>query len=184
MGALSLARFTASAGSEFFAGEGARATSPVTPDRASSCPRRFPPAKGRSRDARSPFAPERGFASRHSLLPELRRPIRREPAESFGISATFDNRSVDSDHRHLDQIGCGALQGRIDRGSLGKAPEICILAVDIWDWPHSPEQRLNFLFAAGFLESLVDELTHTAVLFKIGIDESLGFGGLDAKVLR
>src|SRR5437667_9570312 len=87
MGALSLARFTASAGSEFFAGEGARATSPVTPDRASSCPRRFPPAKVRSREARSPFAPERVFASRHSLLPELQRPLRRELSECSGISA-------------------------------------------------------------------------------------------------
>src|SRR2546427_10205630 len=101
-----------------------------------------------------------------------------------GFQSAFDNRRVDSDHRHLDQIGCGALQGRIDRGSLGKAPEICILAVDIWDWPHSPEQRLNFLFAAGLVESLVDEFSHAAVLFKIGIDEPLGFGGHDAKGLR
>ena len=101
-----------------------------------------------------------------------------------GFQSTFDNRRVDSDHRHLDQIGCGALQGRIDGGSFGKAAEICILAVDIWNGPHSPEQRLNFLFAAGFVQCFIDEFAHAAVLFKIGIDESLGLGGLDAKVLR
>src|SRR2546426_12392724 len=94
-----------------------------------------------------------------------------------GFQSTFDNRRVDSDHRHLDQIGCGALQGRIDGGSFSKAPEICILAVDIWNGPHSPEQRLNFLFAAGFVPWFFDEFSPPPVLFKKSIDESPWLGG-------
>ena len=90
----------------------------------------------------------------------------------------------DADHGDLDQICGRALERSVDGGALGKAALVGVLAVDVGNGAHAAEERLDFQIAAGFLESLVDELSHPGVLFKITFDELLGFGGGDAEVLR
>src|SRR5215467_2833985 len=112
----------------------------------------------------------------HQLVVNLQRHSRSQSA--------FDHRSIDPDHRHLDQICGSALQGCVDGSSLGKSAEICVFAIDIRNGPNSPEQGSNFLFAAGLVESLVDEFTHAAVLLKVSVDESFRLRGLDPKILR
>ena len=52
---------------------------------------------------------------------------------------------VDADHGQLDQVGGGALQRGVDRGALGEAAQVGVLAVDVGNGTHAAEQRRHFL---------------------------------------
>src|SRR4051812_5367737 len=101
-----------------------------------------------------------------------------------GLQALFPQSGIDPDHRDLDQVSGRALQWSVYRSAFGEPALIGIFAIDIRDWPDPSEKSCNFLIAAGLFQSVVDERAHAFVLFKIGVDELLGFSGLDPKSLR
>ncbi len=101
-----------------------------------------------------------------------------------GAQLALAQLGVNANHGNLDEVGGSSLQRRVHRGALGKAAQVAVLAVDVGDGTHAPKQRCHFLIAARLVQGCVDEAAHPAVLLEIGIDEALGFLGVNAELLR
>src|SRR6266849_6380383 len=100
------------------------------------------------------------------------------------MQSALQNRRINPDHGNLNQVRRGALQGRVDRGSFRKSPQVVVLAVDVWNWAHASEQSLYSPVAASFFERAIDEGPHPAVFFEIGLNKSLRLRSLDPEILR
>jgi hypothetical protein len=69
-------------------------------------------------------------------------------------------------------------------GALGEAAQVEVLAVNVGDGTHPPEERRNFHVTPRLIERAVSELSHPAVLFEVGSDELRRFFLVDADLLR
>ena len=99
--------------------------------------------------------------------------------ESLGGKA-----AVELDHGQLDEIGGGALHGRVHGGAFGKIAQVGLRRIDFRHRPDAAEDRFGVADLAGFGDLLVEILFHAAVALKIRGDEFGGFFRVDAKILR
>jgi len=76
---------------------------------------------------------------------------------------------VDADHGQLDEVGGGALQGRVDGGALGEASLIGVARRDVWDGADAAEPGADELVAADGFERAVDEGADAGVTGKVGL---------------
>src|SRR5713101_3812099 len=104
--------------------------------------------------------------------------------DHFGVKLFFRQAPVDADHRQLDQIGGGALQRRIERGTLGKVAELHLRRIDFRNRADSSEQSPRHAGLARLGKNIVQVLLHAAIAREIGVDEFRGFLLLDAQLLR
>ncbi len=56
--------------------------------------------------------------------------------------------AVERDHGQLDEVGGGALEGRVDRGALGESARIGVAALDIGNGAKPAEEGAHTAFAA------------------------------------
>ena len=84
---------------------------------------------------------------------------------------------VDLDHGQLDEIGRSALEGRVDRRTLGEAASIGILTVDVRNRSRPSEKRFYLLIAPGFLQYTINKGPDTGIFFKVRLNKGLASRG-------
>ena len=90
--------------------------------------------------------------------------------------------SVDADHGELDEVGGGALQGRVDGGALGEASLIGVARRDVWDGADAAELGADELVAADGFEGAVDEGADAGVTLEVLLDVGAGLALVDAEL--
>jgi hypothetical protein len=86
-----------------------------------------------------------------------------------GAEVAARDLGVDADHGQLDEVGGGALQGRVDGGALGEASLIGVARRDVWDGADSTKIRADGLVAADGFQRAVDEAADSGVTGKVGL---------------
>jgi len=89
---------------------------------------------------------------------------------------------VDANHGELDEVGGGALQGRVDGGALGEAALIGVARRDVWDGADAAEPGADELVAADGFEGAVDEGADAGVTLEVLFDVGAGLALVDAKL--
>src|SRR5580704_14700553 len=100
------------------------------------------------------------------------------------FQVAFADGFVDADHRELDEVSGGTLQGSIDGGAFGESALLNVLGVDVGHGADAAEQSLDALGVARVVEGFVDEGADARVLFEVSVDELLGLSRLDPEILR
>src|ERR1039458_9572043 len=89
---------------------------------------------------------------------------------------------VDAEHCELDEVGGGALQRRVDGGTLGESAHVGVARLDVGDGADAAEVRAHGLVAANGFEGLVDEAADAGVALEVSIDVGAGFLLVDAEL--
>ena len=87
-------------------------------------------------------------------------------------------------HRHLDQVGRRALQGRVLRGPLGEGAHVEVLVADLRDVAAAAEQRLDVALLAGESDLAVEKGAHAGEALEVLRDEVLRLLLRDAELAR
>src|SRR5690606_1733656 len=74
---------------------------------------------------------------------------------------------VDSDHRHLDHVGTGALDGSVHRDALRLAASLFVGGINVRNQTAPPHQGTNISIPPTGIERFIDESLHAAVSFEI-----------------
>ena len=97
----------------------------------------------------------------------------------FRTEVFFLKPLVDTNHRHLDDIGGRTLNRRVDGVALGKAPHSGITAVDVGQVAATVEERLHIAFLPCCLLCLFHIFPYLREGFEIAIDEFTRLGTVD-----
>ena len=88
----------------------------------------------------------------------------------------------DFDHSEFDQIGGGALQGRVERGALGKIAHVDLLRCDFGDGADAAEERAGHAGFARLVQGFFQVFFYAAIASEIGVDEFRGFFRVDTEL--
>src|ERR1700691_5825715 len=91
--------------------------------------------------------------------------------------------AIEFNHRQLDQVGGGALHGRVHGGALGKIAQVGLRRIDFGDLAHAAEERARDAGLARPCDLPVQEILNSAVALEILGDELRGFLLIDAELL-
>ena len=83
---------------------------------------------------------------------------------------------IDAHHGDLDEVGGGALDGRVDGVALGGGPQNAILRIDVADVATTAHERLHVLVLAGEIQCIVQIIRDFRETAEVVGDELLGLG--------
>ncbi len=92
--------------------------------------------------------------------------------------------AIELDHGEFDEVGGGALHGRVHGGAFGEVAHVRLGRIDFRDGADAAEHGFDVAGFAGVCDLGVEEFFHAAVAFKIDGDEVRGFFLFDAELLR
>ena len=91
--------------------------------------------------------------------------------------------AIDSHHRHLDNIGSGAQDRRIDGIAFGKRADGGVLRIDVRQVTFASEERLGIAAVARYLLLVLDIADDTREGSKIVVDKLFGLGARTIELL-
>ncbi len=91
---------------------------------------------------------------------------------------------MDVDHRQLDQIGGGALDGGVGRHPLTEATDVRVLGIELGYVAPPAEQRLDIALLSRQLDLAVQVLADRGEAREVVGDELPGLGDADAELSR
>ena len=96
----------------------------------------------------------------------------------------FFEAPMDRDHRHLDDVGSGALDRCVDRIAFGERTDRGILRVDVRQVTLASEEGLGVTALTGYFFLILNVIDHPREGSEIVINELFGFGARAVKLLR
>ena len=90
---------------------------------------------------------------------------------------------MDAHHGHLDDVGLGALDGRVDGVALGEAPHGGVVGIDVGQIAATVEERLGVALLAGGLLGLLHVGLHAREGEEVAVDEVTGLAVGDVHAL-
>ncbi len=99
------------------------------------------------------------------------------------IQPTVLQPAVHSDHGALDDVRCGALHRRVDRGALGALAHGAVLRIDLRQVQPPTEQRLDIALLGGLGAGALHVGQHAGVTGEITVDVLLRFLAADVDLL-
>ena len=109
--------------------------------------------------------------------------------EHVGWQLRLSKLAIERDHRHLDHVGCGTLDYRIDRHSLGLEQLLFLVFVERLKVPNSLEDPFSARkgrdesFGSAIDQGVGDELAYVRVFGEVLIDELPSIGTRDTQRL-
>src|SRR5579885_675423 len=91
--------------------------------------------------------------------------------------------AIDFDHRKFHQVGCGALDGRVECGAFSQAALRRNPRLDFGQRAQPAEQRPRHARSTYLGQMAVEVFADTAIALEIALDEACCLAGLDAELL-
>src|SRR5215210_5487860 len=92
-------------------------------------------------------------------------------------------RVVGAHHRHLDDVGRGALDDRVDREALAQLARLPVAGADLGDLPAAAEQRRDVAVLLGLGDRVGHEPRDRGEALEVAVDELLGLLLLDLQAV-
>ena len=96
----------------------------------------------------------------------------------------FRERRVDADHRDLDDVGGGALDGRVGGRAFAELPDVPVGRAQFGDVAAPSGERLDEAVGLRLLDLFVEVFAHAGQPLEVLRDEGLRLRRADAQLLR
>ena len=112
----------------------------------------------------------------HQLVVHLQQHARRQ--------VLFCERPLNIDHGDLDDVGRGALDGRVERRPFGDVASLPVVTVEVGQVATATEQGGRVLVAAGLFDGFVQVVAHPAEPGEVGLHLFFCFARADLELCR